>query len=186
MSRPVTAGSAHARHQMIKRIAPCYRQASFAQKGLLLDAVVAVTGYTRKYAIGLLNQAPQVMHTIRRPRRPQYGPEVQQALVLAWTVTNRICPKRLIPFLPTLVEALERRGHLQLTEEHRRQRLSVSAATTERWLHAHRSDAPRGLSTTKAGPLLKHQIPIRTFQQWDEAQPGFLEADLVAHGGERL
>ncbi|MBO0783758.1 MAG: tyrosine-type recombinase/integrase, partial [Ktedonobacteraceae bacterium] len=45
---------------------------------------------------------------------------------------------------------------------------------------------PRGLSTTQAGSLLKHQIPIRTFQQWDDAQPGFLEADLVAHCGGRL
>ena len=27
------------------------------------------------------------------------------------------------------------------------------------------------------------QIPIRTFQDWNEARPGFMEADLVAHCG---
>lgn len=36
---------------------------------------------------------------------------------------------------------------------------------------------------TKAGTLLKGKIPIRTFADWDDAQPGFLEADLVAHNG---
>lgn len=46
-----------------------------------------------------------------------------------------------------------------------------------------RKPAPRGLSTTKAGTWLKHQIPIRTFADWEDAQPGFLEADLVAHCG---
>jgi IS30 family transposase len=31
--------------------------------------------------------------------------------------------------------------------------------------------------------LLKKQIPIRAFSDWNEATPGFLEADLVAHCG---
>jgi len=53
-------------------------------------------------------------------------------------------------------------------------------------LQAHRYTHPHGFSTTKAGPLLKQQIPIRTFAQWDEAKPGFLEVDLVAHCGGRL
>ena len=30
---------------------------------------------------------------------------------------------------------------------------------------------------------MKQQIPIRTFEQWKDSQPGFLEADLVAHCG---
>jgi hypothetical protein len=41
----------------------------------------------------------------------------------------------------------------------------------------------RGLSTIQAGTLLKQHIPIRTFESWKETQPGFLEADLVAHCG---
>jgi hypothetical protein len=91
-----------------------------------------------------------------------YGPEVQQALFLAWKATRYICAKRLVPFLPTLVEFLERQGHLLRTQ---------------------RKPAPHGLSTTKAGSLLKQHIPLRTFEQWDEARPAFVEADLVAHCG---
>jgi site-specific recombinase XerD len=82
------------------------------------------------------------------------------------------------------VADLERHGHLDLSQENRSQLLSMSARTAERLLRTYRKSAPRGLSTTQAGPLLKQQIPIRTFHGWDETQPGFLEADLVAHCGE--
>jgi hypothetical protein len=59
----------------------------------------------------------------------------------------------------------------------------MSDTTADRLLRSSRLQGPHGISTTRAGTLLKHQIPIRTFQDWDEAQPGFLEADLVAHCG---
>src|SRR5260221_10044888 len=90
---------------------------------------------------------------------------------------------RLIPFLPTLVEALERHEHLHLTEECRRQLLSMSAATADRLLRSQRKVGQRGLSTTRAGTLLKQQIPLRTFEEWKQTRPGFLEAGLVAHCG---
>jgi hypothetical protein len=62
-------------------------------------------GYARKYAIQLLNHTTEVKHTLRHPRAPHYGPEVQQALFLAWKAANQIYAKQLIPFLPTLVDA---------------------------------------------------------------------------------
>ena len=119
-------------------------------------------------------------------RRRRYGLEIEEALVLAWKTLNRICTKRLMPFLPSIIEMLEQHGHVQLSTEDRSQLLSMSAATADRLLQAHRYTHPHGLSTTKAGPLLKQQIPIRTFAQWDEAKPGFLEVDLVAHCGGRM
>jgi hypothetical protein len=88
-----------------------------------------------------------------------------------------------MPFLPTLIEALERHEHLHLTEKCRKQLLSMSAATADRLLSSKRKLGQRGLSSTRAGTLLKQQIPIRTFEEWKETQPGFLEADLVAHCG---
>src|SRR5256886_17029805 len=59
----------------------------------------------------------------------------------------------------------------------------MSAATGDRLLSSQRKQSQRGLSTTRAGTLLKQQIPIRTFEEWNEIRPGFLEADLVAHCG---
>src|SRR5947207_8108101 len=60
------------------------------------------------------------------------------------------------------------------------QLLSMSAATADRLLRSQRTLGLRGLSTTRAGTLLKQQISIRTFQEWKETRPGFLEADLMA------
>src|SRR5712692_6961809 len=164
-------------------MAPQYRQASASQKRTLLEAFIATTGYVPKYAKWLLNHAEEVQQTHGRSHLRRYGPEVQHALFLAWHVANRICAKRLIPFLPTLIEALERHEHLHLTQACRSQLLSMSAATADRLLRSQRTLGHRGVSTTRAGTLLKQQIPIRTFEEWKETRPGFLEADLVAHCG---
>jgi hypothetical protein len=62
--------------------------------------------------------------------------------------------------------------------------LRISAASIDRLLQPERRKHQlRGRSHTKPGTLLKHQIPIRTFAEWDEQQPGFAEIDLVAHDG---
>jgi len=170
------------RRELLQQMVPRYREASAAQKGALLDEIAATTGYTRRYAMWLLNH-PQEGQRCPRRRQRRYGPEVQHALFLAWHAANRICSKRLLPFLPTLIDALERHGHLHLSETCRTQLLSMSAATADRLLQAPRAQGMRGMATTRAGTLLKQQIPIRTYQQWNETQPGFLEADLVAHCG---
>lgn len=165
--------------QMVSR----YREASVSQKGALLDEIAATTGYARRYAMWLLNHPQQMLQPPRRRRQRTFGPEVQHALFLAWQAANQICTKRLMPFLPTLIEALERQGHLHLTDACRTQLLSMSAATADRLLRPQRGRGVHGISTTRAGTLLKQQIPIRTFEQWNETRPGFLEADLVAHCG---
>src|SRR5258708_4159167 len=173
--------SYQAKRELLLQIAARYREASSALKEVILDEFVAATGYVRKYAIRLLNHPTEQKLTITRPRPPYYGPEVQQALHLAWTVANHICAKRLVPFLPTLVASLEQHGHLHLSEQCRLHLLSMSPATADRLLRPYRQHERHGLSMTKSGTLLKKQIPIRTFQEWNDVKPGFLEADLVAH-----
>lgn len=171
------------RRALLKQFASQYREASPAQKPMLLDTFAQSTGYHRRYGMWLLNHAEDVLHAPAYKRASHYEPEVRHALFLVWHAANRICAKRLIPYLSTLVEALERHEHLHLTEECRSQLLTMSAATADRLLHARCACGLRGISTTKAGPLLKQHIPIRTYHQWNETQPGFLEADLVAHCG---
>ena len=183
MSHQRASLSYRARREVLAQIAPRYQEATGTQKILLLDRVVEMTGYGRKYAITLLNHLPKSTACILRPRQPVYGPAVQEALFLAWRAIHYPCAQRLVPFLPSLLPFLERDGHLRLSEEHRRQLLAMSVRTAERLLSTQRKPTLHGLSTTKAGTLLKHQIPIRTFAQWDDGRPGFLEADLVAHCG---
>ena len=110
--------SLQTRRALLQQMFPQYREASTGKKkSKLLDAFTAATGYNRKYAMELLNHAQVEQSTPQRPRPHHYGPEVQHALFLAWHAANRICAKRPIPFLPTLLEALERHEHLQISEE---------------------------------------------------------------------
>ncbi len=179
--------SFRAKREFLLQVSPRYHVASHHQKSIILDEFIAATGYARKYAIRLLTRpTPPPTSAIARPRAGRYGLAVQEALQVAWAAANGICGKRLVPFLPELVASLERHGHLQLTEAVRDQLLTLSPATADRLLRpAREAQSPRSLATTKPGALLKRQIPIRTFADWDEAQPGFVEADLVAHCGQR-
>ena len=169
------------RREVLYQVAPQYRAASAAQKRELLNAFTQITGYHRKYAMWLLNHPEEGQTIPSRARARQYGPEVQEALVAVWKSANRICTKNLMPFLPTFLEALERHEHLQLSDACREQLLAMSPATADRLLASFRRQEHHGISTTRAGTLLKQQIPIRTFQQWNDAQPGFLQADVVVH-----
>jgi hypothetical protein len=176
-----------AKRELLVQVAARYRDATGQQKSQILDEFVAATCYARKYAIHLLTR-PELppVQPLTRPRPRRYGSEVQAALELAWTAANEVCAKRLVPFLPDLVAALERHGHLSLSEQTRTQLLRISPATADRLLRARRRDGqPRGISTTKPGALLKRHVPVRTFTDWNDTRPGFLEADLVAHCGAR-
>lgn len=179
--------SFQAKRELLVQVAGRYRDATGQQKSHILDEFVAATGYARKYAIHLLTQ-PELppVQPLTRPRPRHYGPEVQAALELAWVAANEVCAKRLVPFLPDLVASLERHGHLTVSEQTRTQLLQMSPATADRLLRERRREAhPHGISTTKPGALLKRHVPVRTFTDWNDARPGFVEADLVAHCGTR-
>lgn len=170
-----------------------YQKASPPQKKAILDEFVAATGYHRKYALELLLHPPQLKplgskspglksQPIKHSRKRQYGPAVKQALISAWKAANGICTKRLIPFLPEFIEALQKHGEFPLEPHVQKQLLKMSVATADRLPRSERKSLqPHGKCTTKPGTLLKRQIPIRTFADWNEEQAGFLEIDLVAH-----
>lgn len=162
-----------------------YRRADRREKGHILEEFTRVTGYHRQAAIRLLGRASRAPAAPRRGRPRQYGPEVAAALEVAWEAMDHLCSRRLHPFLPELVPILERQGHLTVAPAVRAQMLVLSPATIDRLLRpVRRTVGRRPFSTTKPGSLLKAAIPIRTFADWDERRPGFLEVDLVAHCGE--
>ena len=171
------------RRELLAVVVPRYRVAQRTDRKRILDEFVASSGYHRKYALHLLNHPPKPPppHK-RRHRTHQYSVAAQRALIACWHATNGICSKRLVPYLPELVAVLEQHGELQLDAQTKTQLLTLSPATADRLLRTERQrQRPHGLGTTKPGTLLKHQIPIRTFAEWDDVVPGFVEVDLVAH-----
>jgi hypothetical protein len=173
------------KRELLEAIRPRYLRASKTEKGRILDEFVTTTGYHRKYAIRLLRHGPPRRPAGRRRGHRTYTSAVVQALTDVWEVCGRICSRRLHPFLPEILEVLEQHQELVLPADTKALLLRMSRATVDRLLKPARARHPqRGLSTTKPGTLLKKAIPVRTFADWDDAQPGFLELDLVAHCGD--
>ncbi len=155
------------------------------EKGKILDEFTKITGRHRKAAIRLLRRGSQPGTNKRRGRPRQYGSVVAGALRMAWEATDRLCSKRLHPFLPELVIVLRRHGDSTMAAEIEAQLCKMSPSTIDRLLQPwRRLGGRRPFTTTRPGSLLKSSIPIRTFADWQEDRPGFLEVDLVSHCGE--
>jgi hypothetical protein len=162
-----------------------YFKARKKEKGRILDEFVLVTGYHRKAAIRLLHRDGSLHQRTGRGRRRRYGQEVVGALRKVWEASDRLCSKRLKPFLGELVRVMRQHGELALNAQVEGELCQMSAATIDRLLRPwRRLGGRRGLSTTRPSSLLKSSIPIRTFADWAEDRPGFLEVDLVPHCGE--
>lgn len=176
------------RKEILFHVQKRYKQANWNDKSKILDELILITGYRRKYAIGLLNRKEKKIITCRnenKPNKKKYDETIRQALITVWYAANQICSKRLAPFIPDLLIVLERFGHLSLPLDVSNRLSEISPATIDRLLNAKRREGKKGLSTTFSGSLLKKQIKIRTFADWNDVVPGFLEGDLVAHCGGR-
>ena len=162
-----------------------YVLASKRGKSRILDELCANTGWHRSHARKALKAAlrPKIV-TPRRPRPMKYGPDVIAALTVCWTVLGMPAGKRLAPMLSELVAVLRHFGELTIDEGTAALLVSMSAATIDRRLADQRAKYQlRGRVGTKPGSLLKSQIPVRTWAEWDDARPGFVEIDLVWHDG---
>jgi hypothetical protein len=181
-----------ARQEVTKASAGQYRGARKKEKSKILDQFIATTGYSRWYARLVLRHEGRRVQTdkqtivvverksrSRRKRARYYDEKVQTALVKLWRIMDYICGKRLQPMLPELLPVLERYNEFRCDRETRAKLLRISAASIDRLLRPERRKYElRGRAGTKPGTL-----PIRTFAEWDEQRPGFVEIDLVAHDG---
>jgi hypothetical protein len=178
--------SPRSKREYVEAVFLRYKQASRREKTRILDEFCATCGYHRKYAIRLLRGFKRFIKpkTKKRGRKPTYRREaVLDPLKRIWLAANLPCSKRLKAILPLWLPGYARRFQalsLDVIKALKR----ISPATIDRILTPVRMEYKKhGRSTTKPGTLLRKQIPINT-DQWDEARPGFLEADTVAHCGD--
>jgi hypothetical protein len=165
------------RRELIQAIAQRYHSGTRAEKKRILDEFIEVTGYHRKHAIRALKRTGGKC-AAPAPRSRTYDEAVKSALTILWEAADRICGKRLKEAIPTLVDAMERYGHLQLDPEVRRRLLGMSAATMDRLLKPVRETGKqrRRRSGVNNTPLRK-SIAVRTFSDWNDPPPGFFEME---------
>jgi len=163
-------------------------QASKRGKSRILDELCANTGWHRNHARKALTSAlrPKVV-TPRRPRPVKYGDDVIAALtVLLGGAGNAGGQASGPPMLGELVAVLRRFAELTIDDDTAELLTSMSAATIDRRLAGERAEHHvRGRVGTKPGSLLKSQIPVRTWAEWDDAVPGFVEIGTVFHDGRK-
>jgi integrase-like protein len=176
--------STETRQDLLQAVRERYRGSLKDEKLRILDEFAAVTGYHRKHIIRLFNAAPVAVRLGWRARLPVYDDAVREALIVLWETSDRVCGKRLKPLIPLLVTALERHGHLTLDVTVRARVLAPSAATLDRMLRPTRASVSGQRVRRRAVPAVQKNVPVRTFAEWEDPQPGDMEADLVSHGGD--
>jgi len=173
------------RRELVETVGVRYRASTVAERSAILDEFVSITGYHRKHAIRLLS-APFTAPEARR-RSVRYGPAVREALRVLWEVSDRVCSKRLKAMIPVLLPALLRHGKLEDDAPLLAQLMAVSPATIDRLLAPIRMAAAKGRRRAAGqSSAIRRAVPIRTFGDWDDPPPGYVEVDFVAHCGPRL
>ena len=191
-----------ARREVVAAVAERYALAGRREKGRILDELTAVTGWHRKHAVRTLSASRSlrseeaaaqgdrpatdeaqaaIAPSVKRQRKYD---AIRDALIALWEASDRIFGKRLKVMIASLLPALERHGRLALSDAHRALIKSVSAATIDRMLVDVRVAAAGG-RRRRVGfySAIRREVPIRTFNDWNDPPPGFCEIDMVAHGG---
>lgn len=147
------------RKAVTKELVVRYRKASKGAKGQILDELCALTGWNRDYARRALRQAEQIRGRWPSPKPPPvraatYGEQVLEPLRFIWATLNGPCGKRLQPFIPEMIEVLERCGELIVASPIKDKLLLISPATIDRKLAPDRAKLKlKGRSGTKPGTL---------------------------------
>jgi transposase InsO family protein len=187
------------RAEITTKYARAYVKSSKKDRGLILDQVMAVTGWSRDNARRRLAEAARrppgtgrVAARPRKPRAPKYSYDALKVLQRVWAASGGQCGKYLGASMALQLDGLERHGELEFgrdrySPEVRAELLTMSPASIDRYLKtAKAKDQISGVSTTKPTPLLRNSIKVRRAGDEVAGEPGFFEGDTVAHCGPTL
>lgn len=169
---------------IVNKLSREYKKARKKQRGVILDELIRLTGYNRSYARRILRK-PLKAKKHSRVKASSYS-SIFSPLRELWAISNFTCGQRLVPLIPVYLDSLTRHGEVKVTKFEKKLLLKISSATVDRLLRSEKKKlniTGKGRSYTKPGSLLKHQIPIHTWRDWDNSKPGFLEIDTVHHNG---
>jgi hypothetical protein len=185
------------RRDITKKYAVGYAKAGRADKGRMLDELVAVTGWSRDHARRAIRRAAARRGAAgqrkREPRARKYSYDALVVLQEVWRLSGQPCGKYLAAVMDDTLERLARfrelgkvkpRATPQVLDELR----AMSGATIDRYLAPHKASMYplASLSGTRPSLVLRASIPTRTCLDPGPAAPGLLELDTVAHCGHTM
>ena len=162
-----------------------YHAVSKEGKSMILNELVDLYDYNRKYLLQYFNLRTGKKY-LPRGRKRSYDPKLLlEHIKRFWLASDQMCSRKLKIIIAEWLPFYEQQYGI-LDEKTVKQLRKISSSTIDRLLKNARVKYKRhGLTGTKPGFLLKNQIPIKT-DHWDVTQPGFMEADTVAHCGNSM
>lgn len=172
------------KQEYLAKIKDRYRHAGRKWKTRILDEFCIVCGHHRKHAIRLLSSDGRCKK--KKPGRPsRYGQEEIRVLENIWLNADRPCSKRMAGVVNLWLPYYEKH-HGYLEASTRGKLLGIKPRTLDRLLRpVRKKHGSRGLSGTRHGEYLKSNIPIKVSHA-DVTEPGYMQADTVAHCGGSL
>lgn len=177
--------SLQSRKEYMKEMKERYNCAkSRKEKTELVDEVVCVSGYHRKYALQLLKTFTKEKRVRKKQNRRLEYREAMPYIQKIWKSLDYPCAESLHPVLLETAHILAKHGHFIVTPSIGRQLVEISRTTLGRRLTGWLSQKPKGTMTRsgKSFSKLRSEIPVQRYD-WNETSPGALEIDLVEHNG---
>jgi hypothetical protein len=166
--------------------APEYWKAGKKRKGELLDAVVEVSGLTRKGAVKRFRtmQMRDPASPEKRGRPQIYTADIIAALKEVWDIGSEACGENLHPMIAEYVDAQLREKKWVYNSVVTEKLLAMSLGSVKvyvgRFVRTRRNFG--GKSTTQKSSVIS-MVPIR-MDGWDTAETGVVQVDTVAHCGD--
>lgn len=168
---------------LLQHYQPTYLRSGKKGKQDILLILTDLTGYNRVYLARQLRNTLVKMQPITRRRVSRYEPILPKLKEL-WVYGKYPCSKRFKVMIPIYVSALTRHHEIKMNKQEKKLLFQVSERTMDRLLTVERKKLTlKARGGTKPGTLLKNQIPVKMWTEWEETKPGFIELDSVHHNG---
>jgi len=180
MKKKISTG---AKNEILTVLRNEYVKALKKDKTRIINEIIVLTGYHRKHIIRMMKNK-DFFETENKNKNYKriYNEAVKESLIIIWEASDRMCSKRLKASLHFYIDALERYNHLSLNDRVRELLLKISASTIDRLLAGIRNSNKRIKRRSKPKKISK-KVTVRTFADWGEPKPGYMEIDFVVHCG---
>ena len=180
--------SYHSIIEYIQGLTQIYFSAAKKKKTQLLDDASKITGRHRKSLIRLLGSKRLIENNKKSNcgAKKKYTDDLLPHIKCLWIAMDRIDPKRMKPALEN-EDWLPKYHENGITQNQKRLIREMSVSTLSRFISKIRSSSEikKGLNSTSPARHMKNKVPINTLDSKVE-NPGFVQADTVAHCGDRL